>query len=284
MTLALHALFSLLVLIAPAAAADYAGPLIDAHAHLPNATAIDAYAAAAKRHDVRKVVLLGVGGAQKEDAEWIAAAAKKYPDLVVPGVPVPDPTRGAAAGELDVELARTKARVMGEAHIRQVSRHIDHNPGVDAFLRILELSATRGVPIVIHDELNADAAAALEKALAAHRKAIVVLAHAGDAAPATLEPLLTRNANLMVDLSGMHFQRKPALATEKGPLDPKWKALITRMPDRFLMGLDVWAARLFEPAMLDRLWKWTRRVLGELPPEVADRVGYHNAATLYHAD
>src|SRR5437867_2411203 len=147
MTLALHALLSLLVLVAPAVAADYAGPLIDAHAHLPNATAIDAYAAAAKRHDVRKVVLLGVGGAQKEDAEWIAAAAKKYPDLVVPGVPVPDPTRGAAAGELDVELARTKARVMGEAHIRQVSHHIDRNPGVDAFLRILELSATRGVPI-----------------------------------------------------------------------------------------------------------------------------------------
>ena len=50
------------------------------------------------------------------------------------------------------------------------------------------------------------------------------------------------------------------------------------------MGIDVWAARLFEPAMLDRLMKWTRRVLGELSPAVAEQVGYRNAAKLYRAD
>ena len=85
----------------------------------------------------------------------------------------------------------------------------------------------------------------------------------------------------MVDLSGMHFQRKPALATETGPLEADWKALIEKMPDRFLMGIDVWAAPLFEPAMLDRLMKWTRRILGELKPAVAERVAYKNAAKLY---
>ena len=41
-----------LLLPCPALAADYAGPLIDAHGHLPNATAIEAYVAAMKRHDV----------------------------------------------------------------------------------------------------------------------------------------------------------------------------------------------------------------------------------------
>src|SRR5438105_3497572 len=70
---------------APAGAADYAGPLVDAHSHVPNATAIDAYVAAMKRHNVTKVILLGVGGAQKDDAAWIAAAVKKYPDRVVAG-------------------------------------------------------------------------------------------------------------------------------------------------------------------------------------------------------
>ena len=38
--------------------------------------------------------------------------------------------------------------------------------------------------------------------------------------PARVEGLLARNPNLLVDLSGMHFQRKPALASETGPLDP----------------------------------------------------------------
>jgi predicted TIM-barrel fold metal-dependent hydrolase len=270
--------------VSPAAAADYAGPLIDAHSHLPTATAIDAYAAAAKRHNVRKVVLLGVGGVQPDEGEWIEAAAKKYPDLVVPAVRVPDPAGMAAAGRLDVELARTKARVLGEVHIRQVSRKIDRDPSAPAFMNILELAAQRGVPVVIHDELTPAAAASLEAALAAHRQATIVLAHAGEATPAALEPLLARNANLMVDLSGMHFQRTPALATEKGALDPTWKALIVKMPDRFLVGIDVWAARLFEPATLDRLMRWTRRILGELPPDVAERVAWKNAAALYRID
>jgi len=267
-----------------AAAADYTGPLIDAHSHVSSATALDPYVAAMKRHHIRKVVLLGVGGLQREDAEWIEAAARKYPDLVAAGVRIPDPTNMAAAGQLDVELARTKARVMGEAHIRHVARKIERDPSAPAFMQILELSAQRGVPVVIHDELTPAAFASLEAALAAYRQAIIVLAHAGGAAPAALERLLERNANLMVDLSGMHFQRTPSLAKEKGPLDPAWKTLITRKPDRFLMGIDVWGPPTFEPAMLDRLMTWTRRVLGELPPAAAERVAWKNAAILYRLD
>jgi predicted TIM-barrel fold metal-dependent hydrolase len=137
---------------------------------------------------------------------------------------------------------------------------------------------------VIHYEVTATAGAQLEKALSARPDAVIVLAHAGEAKPAELEKILARNANLMVDLSGMHFQRTPSLASETGPLDARWKALIEKMPDRFLMGIDVWAPRLFEPAMLDRLMKWTRRVLGELPPAVAERVAWKNAATLYRID
>ena len=277
-------LVALLCLVGVATAAEYTGPLIDAHAHLPSATAIDSYVAAMKRHDVRKVVLLGVGDVQPDEGELIEAAARKYRDLVAPGVRVPDPTSMAAAGQLDVELARTKSRVLGEVHMRQVTRRIDRDPSGPAFMKILELSAQRGVPVVIHDELTPAASASLEAALAAHREAVIVLAHAGGARPAALEPLLGRHANLMVDLSGMHFERTPALAKEHGRLDAAWKRLITKAPDRFVFGLDVWAARLYEPAMLDRLMRWARRVLGELPPDVAERVAWKNAATLYRLD
>src|SRR5207245_8411163 len=180
-------------------------------------------------------------------AEWIDAAVKKYPDLVTAGVRVPDPANMAAAGQLDVELARTKARVMGEVHIREASRKIERDPSAPAFMQILELSAQRGVPVVIHDELTPAAFASLEAALAAYRQAIIVLAHAGGAAPAALERLLERNANLMVDLSGMHFQRTPSLAKEKGPLDPAWKTLVTRKPERLLMASTSGARRLSSP-------------------------------------
>ena len=269
---------------APARAADYAGPLVDAHSHVPNATAIDAYVAAMKRHNVTRVILLGVGGAQKDDAAWIAAAVKKYPDRVVAGQPVADPAAATAASRLDAELGKSGARAVGEVHIRQVSRKIDRSPADAAFVKILEVAAKHKTPVVIHDELNAEAAKALEAALSAVPAATIVLAHGGESTPATLEGLLERHPNLVVDLSGMHFQRTPALATEKGPLDPAWKALIVKRPDRFVMGIDVWAARLFEPAMLDRLMTWTRRILGELPPEVAERIAHRNAAALYRLE
>jgi predicted TIM-barrel fold metal-dependent hydrolase len=271
-----------LVSAAPAEAADYAGPIVDAHAHLSGAKAIDAYAEAARRHGITRVVLLGVGGVQKEDRAWIAAAARKHPDLVVVGVPVPDPTSEAGATALDAALAAAGSRVAGEVHVRQVgSRNIDRDPAGPELGRILDVVARRGAPLVIHYELTDPAAAALDRALAAHRTATVVLAHAGEGPPPRVQGLLERNPNLVVDLSGMHFQRKPALATEAGPLDREWKALVERMPDRFMIGLDLWAPRLFEPAMLDRLMRWTRRILGELPPDVAERVAHRNASRLF---
>lgn len=280
----LLAIFTLAALAPAASAADYAGPLIDAHSHVSSATAIDAYAAAMKRHDVRRVLLLGVGGVQKDDPAWIAAAAKKYPDRVLAGVVVPDPMAPDANIRLEQALARVKAHAIGEIHLRQVSRKIDRDPTAAAFTRVLETAAKHGLPVIVHDELNERATAALGEALAGHPKTMIVLAHAGEAPPAKLEPLLARHPNLVVDLSGMHFQRTPALATETGHLDPAWKALIEKMPDRFVIGIDVWAPKLFEPAMLDRLMKWTRRILGELSPAVAEQVAYKNAVKLYRAE
>jgi predicted TIM-barrel fold metal-dependent hydrolase len=272
----------LLVSGAPSWAADYNGPLIDAHSHLPNATAIDAYVAAMKRHNVLKVVLLGAGGLQKDDTAWLTAASRKYPERVIAGLPLPDPTSESVVSQLELQLDRGKPRVIGEVHMRQVGRRlIDRDPNAAVFGQILDTAAKFAVPIVIHYELTDQAETALGRALAAHRKSTIVLAHGGEGPPGRLDRLLFRNPNLFIDLSGMHFQRTPALASETGPIDPGWKALIEKAPDRFMMGVDAGAARLFEPEMLDRLFIWTRRVLGELKPDVAARVAHGNAVKLY---
>jgi predicted TIM-barrel fold metal-dependent hydrolase len=272
----------LLVCGAPGWAADYNGPLIDAHSHLPNSTAIDAYVAAMKRHNVLKVVLLGAGGLQKDDTAWLTAASRKYPERVVPGLPLPDPTSESVVSQLELQLDRGKPRVIGEVHMRQVGRRlIDRDLNAAVFGQILDTAAKFAVPIVIHYELTDQAETALARALAAHRKSTIVLAHGGEGPPGRLDRLLLRNPNLFIDLSGMHFQRTPALASETGPIDPGWKALIEKAPDRFMMGVDAGAARLFEPEMLDRLFIWTRRVLGELKADVAARVAHGNAVKLY---
>ena len=269
----------------PAWSADYNGPLIDAHSHLPSSTAIDTYVAAMKRHNVLKVVLLGVGSAQKDDTAWLTAASRKYPDRVIAGLPLPDPTADNVVSQLELQLDRGKPRVIGEIIMRQVGRRlIDRDPNAAVFGKILDTAAKFTVPIVIHYELTDQAETALDRALAAHRKATIVLAHGGEGPPGRLDRLLLRNPNLFIDLSGMHFQRTPALASETGPMDPGWKALIEKMPDRFMIGLDAAAPRLFEPVMLDRLFAWTRRILGELKPDVAARVAHRNAVKLYRIE
>ena len=276
----------LLPCAAPPAAAEalYPGPLIDAHSHLPNLQVLDAYVAAMKRHNVGKVLLLGVGGVQKQDTEWIAAAAKRHPDQILQGAPIPDPIGQGQAARLDALLASKQYRAAGEVHVRQESRKIDRRADDPTFARVLDVTANHGVPVVIHCELTVEAASALEAALQKHPKAVIILAHAGASEPTIIGGLLTRNPNLLVDLSGMHYQRTPRLASEKGPLDPAWRALIEKLPDRFLMGIDVWAPRLFEPKTLDRLMEWTRRILGELRPEVAEKVAYRNAARLFRVE
>ena len=82
----LAALLAGIVLLLPPAssvraAEPYAGPLVDAHSHLPNLQVLDALVAAMDRHKVARVALLGVGGVKKDDAAWIETAARRFPCL-----------------------------------------------------------------------------------------------------------------------------------------------------------------------------------------------------------
>jgi predicted TIM-barrel fold metal-dependent hydrolase len=279
---ALLAVALLVASVAPVAAAEpYTGPLIDAHSHLPGPQALDALIAAMDRHGIGRVALLGVGGVQKDDAAWIEAAARRFPDRVIPFAPVPDPMAPDAAKKLDGVLASGRFKGAGEAHVHQVSRKIRRAIDAPPVLALLDVCARHGVPLVVHDELTPQTTAELEKALAHNRQAVIVVAHAGSGEPRALAGLLARHPNLWLDVSGMTYVRTPALATETGPLEPRWKALLTEHPDRILAGLDVWAPALFKPETLDRLMRWTRRVLGELPAEAAARIAHGNAERLF---
>jgi predicted TIM-barrel fold metal-dependent hydrolase len=262
-------------------AAPYSGPLIDAHSHLNAPEVVEPLIAAMDRHRIARVAILGVGGVQKDDPAWISRAAERHPDRVVAVAPVPDPLAPDAVRRLDHDLGSGRFRGAGEVHVHQASRKIRRAIDTPPFRGLLDVCAGHGVPFVIHDELTDGLVAELEGALAQNRKATIVLAHGGSAEPAVLAGLLTRHENLQVDLSGMHFLRTPALATEPGPLGAAWRSLLTERPDRFLAGIDLWAPALFMPAMLDRLMGWTRRILGELPAAAAERIAHANAVRLY---
>jgi predicted TIM-barrel fold metal-dependent hydrolase len=232
------------------------------------------------RHRVARVGLLGVGGVQKDDLAWIEGAGQRRLDRILPFAPVPDPLAPDAATRLSALLATGWFRGAGEVHVHQASRKIRRAADAPPFLALLDVCARHSAPLVIHDELDAETTAQLEQALAHNRKAVIVLAHAGSGEPRALSVLLARHRNLYLDISGMHFLRTPALASEAGALGAGWKALLTEHTDRVLAGIDLWAPSLYAPAMLDRLMGWTRRILGQLPPDVAERVAHRNAVQL----
>lgn len=64
----------------------------------------------------------------------------------------------------------------------------------------------------------------------------------------------------------------------EGRLDPGWRALLLRHPDRFLVGTDTYVTSQW--ARLPALQTWTRAWLAQLPREAAARLAHGNARAL----
>jgi hypothetical protein len=64
-----------------------------------------------------------------------------------------------------------------------------------------------------------------------------------------------------------------------GTLDPEWKALFVRRPDRFMVGTDTWITSRWE-AVRDATAA-VQRWLSQLPPDVAEQIAWKNGDRLF---
>jgi hypothetical protein len=102
----------------------------------------------------------------------------------------------------------------------------------------------------------------------------ILWAHAGmSAGPEVVGRLLDRYPTLWVELE---------LRTDVAPggrLDPAWRALFRRHPQRFMVGTDTWIPSRWEalPGYLDDVRAWLR----QLPRDLADQIAFGNAARLF---
>jgi len=80
------------------------------------------------------------------------------------------------------------------------------------------------------------------------------------------------------------IDRHPALMSELslksevaagGTLDPRWKDLFLRRPDRFLVGADTWVTSQWDH--FAQIQTGVRAWLGQLPRDVAEQIAYRNA-------
>jgi predicted TIM-barrel fold metal-dependent hydrolase len=267
---------------AAAAQAPYAGPLFDAHLHYNE----EAYTGPHPLPDVlQRMQAAGVraivANSRPNDGTKALADAKEATAhagvQVVPFVRLyrnradytgwfADPgIEAMVLRELAAGTAAGPYRGLGEFHLYDSA-----NADGPVARRLMQLAQARGLAVLAHVDDDA-----IDKLFAHAPNAKLIWAHTGiGGVPVErVRALLQRHPTLMGELS-----YRPGL-TEGGRLSPAWRALFLEFPQRFMIGSDTWVNERWQ--RYEALMQEARGWLGELPPEVARRIAWDNAAQLF---
>lgn len=266
-----------------ATAAPYTGPLFDAHLHY-NVEAAEGphplpdVLGRMERAGVRAII---ANSRPNEGTRSLASAldaTRAAGVTVVPFVRLyrdradytgwfKDPSIGVMVKtELAAGTPAGAFRGLGEFHLYDSA-----NANGPMARELMQLAAERGLAVLAHVD-----DAAIDLLMAHAPQARLIWAHTGiGGVPLTrVRELLQRYPKLMGELS-----YRPGLTDGEGQLSAEWRALLLAFPDRFVIGSDTWVNQRwqhYEALMADY-----RRWLGELPPELARRVAWDNAAGLF---
>ena len=267
-------------------AADYTGPLLDAHLHYND----EAQAA----HPLPDVL----GRMQRSGVRAIVANSRPN-----------DGTRSLAAATTQT----AKAGVTVLPFVRLYRNRDDYSTWfkdesiypmvLSELARGTEAGPYKGIgEFHLYDSQNANGAVAKKLMLLAEDKGLAVLAHVDDAAidllmahtlskgqkaklvwahtgigGASVERvrgLLLKYPLLMGELS-----YRPGLTGADGKLSPEWRALVQEFPTRFVIGSDTWVNQRWQ--YYEELMRGYRSWLGALPFDVARQIAWDNTATQF---
>jgi hypothetical protein len=179
-------------------------------------------------------------------------------------------------GELSLRHSPGPCCPWGETRIP-----VDH----PRLLGLYDLLASRGLPIIIHDELsyqtpshqwrlNQSLMAELERALDHNNSTIIILAHGSDLVPydpMTLLNLMQRHSNLYADLSfGL-----PAWTS----LTEESRHLLEKHADRFMIGFDFQTKDQTLELASDMIRNY-RMILGQLDGEASKAIAFQNMVNI----
>ena len=269
-----------------AMAADYSGPLFDAHLHYNE----EAYAGAHPLADV-------LGRMQRNGVR--AVLSNSRPNQGTHALATAPATRAAGVTVVPfVRLYRNRADYdswfRDESIHAMVLEELARGTGAGPFRGIGEFH--------LYDSANAEGPVARKLMQLAEERQLAVLAHVDDRAidllmaatpsggrqlrlvwahtgiggvpPQRVDALFTRYPLLMGELS-----YRPGLTCEGGVLCPEWRALLLKYPTRFMIGSDTWVNQRWQ--YYDELMAGYRKWLGDLPPNVARQVAWENGAALF---
>jgi hypothetical protein len=274
---------------AAAHAADYTGPLFDAHLHYNDEAwngqvgphPLSDVLARMQRNGVRAIV----SNSRPNDGTKALASSPLTRQAGVTVVPFVRLYRNRADYDnwfrdetiytmVQAELARgTDAgpfKGIGEFHLYDSA-----NANGPVAKKLMTLAEEKGLVVLAHvDDVAIDLLMANTPSRG--QKARLIWAHTGigGAPAARVDALFARYPLLMGELS-----YRPGLTCEGGKLCPEWRALLLKYPTRFMIGSDTWVNQRW--LYYDDLMKGYRAWLGDLPADVARRIGWDNGASLF---
>ncbi len=242
-------------------------PLFDAHIHYSH----DAWDLVPPKQAVailRKAGLKGalVSSSNDEGTQKLVAEA---PDLIVAelrpyrtrseiGTWVRDAT---VVRYLEERLARYRYVGIGEFHLS----------GEDAELavprRMVALARERGLVLHAHSDVDA-----VNRLFRQWPEARVLWAHSGFDRPEVVRETLRRHPRLWSDLAYRSDQ------ATLGKVDPAWREAFMEFPDRFMIGTDTFTPERWY--YIEGHATYSRGWLKDLPPALAERIGWRNAEQL----
>jgi hypothetical protein len=272
-----------------AAAADYAGPLFDAHLHY-NEEAWNGREGPHPLADVlgrmqRNGVRAIVANSRPNDGTKSLAQAAETRRAGVTVVPFVRLYRNRADytswfrdesifDMVQAELARGTAagpfRGIGEFHLYDSA-----NANGAIAKRLMVLAEEKDLAVLAHvDDVAIDLLMAHSPTQGRNLRLIWAHTGIGGAPAARVDQLFARYPRLMGELS-----YRPGLACEGGKLCPEWRQLLLKYPTRFMIGSDTWVNQRWQ--YYDDLMRDYRTWLGDLPAEVARRIAWDNGASLF---
>ena len=270
-----------------AQAADYTGPLFDAHLHY-NEEAWNGQAgphpisdvlARIKRNGVKAVI----ANSRPNDGTKALAAEPSKGDLAV--VPFIRLYRNRADYDnwfrdetiydmVQTEFARGTAagpyKGIGEFHLYDSA-----NANGPVAKKLMAFAEDKGLAILAHvDDVAIDLLMANTPSKGQKTRLIWAHTGIGGAPVARVNELFARYPLLMGELS-----YRPGLTCDGGKLCPEWRALLLKYPGRFLIGSDTWINPRWQ--YYDDTMQGYRTWLGDLPVDVARKIAWENGAGVF---
>ena len=259
-------------------AADYAGPLFDAHLHYND----DAQSPHPPADVLARMARAGVRGALVNSrpndgtlrlvAEKGAGAPTWVPFIRLyrnradyTGWFADDSIRLMVLDLLQRGSPAGPFRGLGEFHLYDSA-----NADGPTAVALMKLARERGLTVLAHVDDDA-----VDKLLGHAPGASLIWAHSGisgEPLPRVRE-LLARHPGLRGELS-----YRPGI-TFDGRLSEDWRALLIQHAGRFMIGSDTWVIQRWQH--YEGLFADYRGWLGQLPQEVAQRIAWGNAVELF---